>query len=103
MKYVLYKIKDNKLDQWTDWCNLLKTEHRVEALKTLSDENVLFEGFTTFKIGESFYAFGFYFENTGGERPVNKENVLNKKHSAIKKECLEFVSKGESDYFVSLG
>lgn len=100
MKYSLYKIKEGKKDQWADWCKELNTTYRSEALKTLEEENILFESFFIFQIGSEFYTIGCGAEKEGGGKKVDKENELNKRHFANKRECLEFVSKGESDYFI---
>lgn len=100
MKSVLFKIKDNKLGQWKKWCEELNTIHREEALKTLAEENFLFEGFVMFQIGSEFYTLGVALEKRGGGKTADENNLLNKKHYLMKSECLEKISKGEASYFL---
>ena len=100
MKYAIYKIKPNKLNLWKDWCKELNTTHRRDALKTLETENLLFEGFIIFEIKGDTYTIGYSAEKEGGEQPSDSTNELNKKHREIKKECLEPLSRGESEYFL---
>lgn len=94
MKYVLYKIKEGKLDQWNDWYLKLTTIHKEEALKTLEEENITLEAFITFEIDNNFYTLGFNITKKGGAKSSNKENPLNIEHNKNKKECLEFLSRG---------
>ena len=102
MKYTLFKVKEGKLNVWKDWCKLLSTEFKDEALKTLKEENLLTEGCLVFLIGKEFYVAGYTLENNGGVKPTNLNNDLNRKHLEKRKECLEFVSRGESEYFLNL-
>lgn len=102
MKYTLFKIKEGKLNVWKDWCKLLSTEFKDEALKTLKEENLLLEGCLVFPVDKEFYVVGYTLENNGGVKPTNLTNDLNRKHLEKRKECLELVSRGESEYFLAL-
>ncbi|MEK7552246.1 MAG: DUF6176 family protein [Patescibacteria group bacterium] len=102
MKYSLFKVKEGKLQVWKDWCKLLSTEFKDEALKTIKEENLLLEGCLVFPVGKDFYVVGYTLENAGGVKPTNLDNNLNKKHLEKRKECLEFVCRGESEYFLNL-
>jgi len=102
MKYVLFKVKKDKLQAWKDWCKTLSTEFKKESLETLKEENLLFEGCLVFPVGNDSYVIGYTLENNDGVKPTNLDRDLNKKHLEKRKECLEFISRGESEYFMNL-
>ncbi len=93
----LFKIKENKLNVWKDWEQVLM-KNKLEAIETLKEENMLIEGSMTFKIGEDNYAilFGYHEE----ELKPSTEKEINIIHKRIKSECLEYISKIDAGYFV---
>lgn len=102
MKYALFKIKEGKLEQWKNWCSKVRTDFYEEAHKTLIEENLFFEGFLIFEIDKQFYTLGYIQEKEGGSKPSNKNSSLNLEHLKNKKECLDFVSSGGTEYSLVL-
>ena len=95
MKINLFKIKEGKLGTWKSWCNMLATTRKNEALETLKEESLAYEGFFIFSINQEFYTLGI----TEGEGlPANMDKEINQKHKAIKKECLERMGSIENGY-----
>jgi len=86
MKINLFKIKEGKLDKWLEWGNLLITIYKEEAIETLKEEGLTYEGFAVFEIDGKNYTFSMI---EGEEKPTNMERELNIKHREVKKECLE--------------
>jgi len=89
MQFVFKKIKKDKLDIWRDWCELLRTKYSKEALETLVEEGVLFEAFICFEINNQWYSLGL---SSVPITPTNMNRELNRKHKAMRKECLEDMS-----------
>ncbi len=85
MKLNLFKIKEGKLQKWLEWGKLLMTNYKEEAIETLKEEGLTYEGFAVFEIEGSHYTLAMI---EGEEKPTNMERELNKKHRDIKKECL---------------
>lgn len=97
MEFKLHKLKKGKEGKWFAWCLLLMTKHAIEALATLKEEGLLFEGAGSFKLGKETYVIGMY---DSKEEPVsaNLNKKINVEHLEMKKECLEFVANIEIDY-----
>jgi len=83
----LYKIKQDKLSKWREWCLLLRTTHKEEALETLKEEKNTHELYLIFQIKEDFYV---AMMGVGENLPATSRE-LNQRHKAMKEECLEFV------------
>lgn len=94
----IFRIKENKIGQWKDWCTKLQTEYKEEALETMREEGIIWESFQLFKINNTFYTLGVDFSPNNSSRKEISEKNLNKIHQSKKKECLEFVSKTEILY-----
>jgi len=95
MKLYLFKIKEGKLDQWLKWGELLITTYKEEAIETLKEERITYEGFCVFEIGGEYYTLAMI---EGEAKPANMERELNRKHIEVKKECLEKISSVEKVY-----
>ena len=95
MKIFLFKIKEGKVEHWRQWCNLLATEYKKEAIETLQEENLTYESFSIFSINGQHYTIGM---TEGDAKPANMERELNQKHKTIKQECLERMSPVEMGY-----
>ncbi len=91
----LFKIKEGKVAKWRDWCRLLETTYKNEAIESLKEEGMSYEAFFIFTIGDDFYTIGI---GEGKELPANMDRELNQKHRATKRECLEKVGELERDY-----
>ena len=95
MKMYLFKIKEGKLEKWREWCHLLMTQYKDEAIETLKEEDVTYEAFSIFPIQGQYYAVAMV---EGEMKPTNMERELNQRHKAIKKECLERIDLIEGGY-----
>ncbi len=95
MKLYLFKVKEGKLETWKEWCNLLMTKYKNEAVETLKEEGVVYEAFSIFSINEEYYTIAMI---EGEAKPTNMERELNQKHRATKKECLERIDSLEIGY-----
>ncbi len=95
MKINLFKIKEGKLEKWREWGKLLTTTHKEEAIDTLKEEGLSYEGFCVFEIEGKHYTIAII---EGEEKPTNMERELNQKHREIKKECLEKIGPIETVY-----
>ena len=100
MKINLFKIKESKLAQWKEWCGLLHTEYRTEAIETLKEENVLYEAFGIFELKGEWFTLGFG-EDNGEPLSANPNRKLNQQHILNKKECLEYIGPIELLYELS--
>jgi hypothetical protein len=89
-KNVLFKIKEGKLDQWKQWCDLLMTVKKEEALYSLALEKVYRETCLYFNINNTTYIIGSvsFLQDT---KPADMTLSVNVEHGRQKKECLEFV------------
>jgi len=95
MKLNLFKIKEGKLEQWLEWGRLLTTTYKEEAIETLREEGLTYEGFCIFKIDNNHYTLAML---EGEARPADMAIELNRKHKEMKKECLEKISSVEKVY-----
>lgn len=95
MKLNLFKIKEGKLEKWIEWGNLLITQYKEEAVETLKEEGVTYEGFCVFEINGEHYTLAMV---EGEAKPANMERELNRKHKETKKDCLEYVGAVEKVY-----
>lgn len=95
MKLHLFRIKEGKLEKWKEWGNLLMTKYKEEAIETLQEEGLIYEGFCIFEVDGQYYTLGMV---EGEEKPTNMERELNIKHRAMKKECLEKMGSVEEVY-----
>lgn len=95
MKLLLFKLKKGKEGKWLAWCLLLMTDHKEEAIKTLEEENVLFEGGALLELDGKKYVVGM---TNGDAKPTNMNRELNKKHKEVVKDCLEYIKDLEINY-----
>jgi hypothetical protein len=95
-KLVVFKVREGKLNLWRSWSAELMGGLREEALDTLKEENAVAEFGALAEIGGAHYVIG-YME---GEDmvPANMDREINRKHKAMREECLEYVSNGEFLY-----
>lgn len=93
-RYVLLKVKEGKLDQWKQWCTLLMTSRKQEALDSFKYENVASEECHLFEVEGKHYLLGVA-EFDGEHKEANMDLPINQEHKAMKKECLENVLEGE--------
>jgi hypothetical protein len=98
-KVVLLKVKEGKLETWKSWCNELETLRREEAMETLKEEKVIEETCLLVDFHGAPYVVAFM---EGEMLPADMACEINQKHDAMKKECLEYVSEGESLYNLRL-
>lgn len=77
-------MREGKEVAWMDWCRLLSTKYKDEALVTLKEEGLLQEAFMMFTIDDTYYTIGF---SEGNHLPATEREV-NRKHQQMKKECL---------------
>ena len=94
---ILFKVKKDKINRWRSW-SLELMERKEEATETIIEEREIFEGSFDFQVGEDLFVimFGYSEEET---LPAT-EKEINITHKKFKKECLEFVSKTNSNYFL---
>ncbi|HWA32127.1 MAG TPA: DUF6176 family protein [Candidatus Paceibacterota bacterium] len=85
-----FKIKDNKVETWREWCSLLAGKYGREAAETLSEEGLIREFFVIFNRGPEYFTIGFV-EHEGKILPTNMDKKINIKHKEKKKECLEYI------------
>lgn len=99
MKFVLYKVNNDKVEEWENWCSTLHTIRRKEAIDTLEEEDVLLESFFNFQINNEWYALGcsLTYENQD-PKPSNKSKEINILHAKVKNDCLKLIDKGTSGY-----
>ena len=93
-RYVLLKVKEGKLDQWKQWCNLLMTSRKQEAIDSFKYEGVSSEECHLFKVCNDYYLLGVA-EFDGEHKEANMDLEINKEHKKQKKECLEALIEGE--------
>jgi hypothetical protein len=100
MRYSLFKVREGRIDQWNAWCDKLNTDLRDAATATIVQEKLVAEAFIVFRLGEEWFTVGMTISE--GETSVSADpNLpLNIEHKRNKTECLEFVSSGESAYFL---
>lgn len=91
----IYKIKENKNNQWSDWCTLLMSQ-KTEAEETLKEEKVFSEFCGRFVVEKNIFIILASINDGSTLSPTDKE--INLKHMEEKKECLEFVCRGEEMY-----
>jgi len=96
-KIVLFKVKEGCVDKLKAWGKEISGPLREEAQITLREEKVTQEGLSIFQIGMEWYAIGFM---EGEGLPSNKDREINKRHEAIKNECLEYVGPIEELYHI---
>jgi len=94
-KTVLLKVKEGKIDTWKNWCAEIEGVRRAEACETLRKEGVTEEMCTLFFIDQQAYVLAFA---EGEMSPANMSREINQKHQEFKKECLEYLSDGETLY-----
>lgn len=95
MKLHLFKIKEGKLETWKKWGKLLVKKYKKEAIETLKEENIQYEGFCIFEMNGDYYTLAMI---EGEAKSANMERKLNQKHRAMKKECLERIGSVEKIY-----
>lgn len=98
---VLYRIKNDKLHVWREWCSELQTNLAKGASKTIAEEGESFEFFIIFKVGEAYFTLGGAIISDDTKlHPADETNPLNQRHQQMKKECLEFVDEAEYGYLL---
>ena len=96
-KVVVMRVREGKLATWKAWCAELVGQLREEAIATLAEEKVLEEMCFLFTLNSESYVIGFA-DSEGETLPANMAREINQKHKAMKQECLEYVSDGETLY-----
>jgi hypothetical protein len=97
----IFRIKDGKLNQWTEWCQQINEALRDRAEATLKDEGILYEFFITFEINGSHYTLGAEITPNGTDpKTADSTNPINEEHRRMKKDCLELVAKGDFAYLI---
>ncbi|MGH2613417.1 MAG: DUF6176 family protein [Rhabdochlamydiaceae bacterium] len=95
MKINLFKIEKGKLEKWLEWGHCLMTEHQEEAVETLKEEGLIYEGFCVSEVAGNYYTLAMI---EGYERPTNMERELNQKHREVKRDCLDKLGPVEKAY-----
>lgn len=85
----IFRVKQDRLDQWRAWCNELETSFHEDALDSLKQEQIFQEAAFLFEIKGEFYVLGFM---DGECLPADMTKEVNIKHKQAKEECLERVS-----------
>lgn len=99
----LYRIRDDKVNIWNDWCRQLMTIHRTKATSIIADEGLLAEFFIQFKINETHYVIGVMLTSTLTKlASVDPSDALNIQHKNILKECLIKASPAEYAYLIKV-
>lgn len=80
----LFRIKADKLQKFLDWGEVL--QNSKEAIETLKEENIKFEGFYYFHLNNEYYTIGV--SDNPNPKPAKKRDI-NQKHTEILKDCLE--------------
>ena len=94
---ILFKVKEGKINKWKSWSKELM-ERKEEATETLVEEREIFEGSFDFQVGEDFFVVMFGYSEEEILPATEKE--INMTHKKVKKECLEFISKTNNNYFL---
>jgi hypothetical protein len=94
---VLFKVKENKINKWREWSKELM-DRKNEALETIIEEKEIFEGSIDFQIGEDFFVIMYGYAEDDILPATEKE--INLTHKKVKRECLEFISKPNNNYFL---
>lgn len=95
---VLFKVKKDKINIWREWSEQLEIHRRSEALETIIEEREIFEGSFDFKISDEDFVLMFGYNEE--ELLPATEKEINTNHKRIKRECLEFISKVNNNYFL---
>jgi hypothetical protein len=90
MNIKLYKVRQDKLETWKQWCFKLSYLYNVEVLEILKEEKVTFEACGLMMLNNEYYVLGIIDKLT--EQSINFDRDLILKHRKIRKECLEFVT-----------
>lgn len=94
-KAILLKVKDGQWEAWKNWCTELNTTLRKEAILTLEEERVFQELTIGFEVDGDYFVIGFM---DGECLPANMERDINKRHNAMKHQCLERVGNADVLY-----
>lgn len=89
-KYTLWKIKPSKRAAWEEWCKLVMTIHKKEAIETIIEEDLMRE--SCFIIGDEYVLYVHDTVKGKEKKPANMSRELNKKHFEVLHDCLERVS-----------
>ena len=95
MKIKLHKLKKGKESKWFAWCLLLMTDLKKDALESIKEEKLSFEGAGSFELNGETYVLGIM---EGEGFPANMKKEINKKHIEMRKECLDDSIKVEMNY-----
>lgn len=96
IKINVFKIKKGKIKTWQNWCKLLSSRYKKQALATLKQEGLTHEGFSSFNFKGETYVIAM---SIGRHLSVDMKNKLNQKHKKIKKECLKHIKTANIDYY----
>lgn len=98
-KAVLFRVKNERVDEWRSWCLEIENELKKEASETLVEENILQEISIIFKIDNEYYGLGFM-EVNGEILSANMNKEINIKHKEMKKRCIEYITDAEVLYSI---
>lgn len=84
----VFKLKKDKVDTWKDWSAFLNN-HKEEALTTLREENILYEGSLLFQMQNDWYVCLFAYTENGLIKSANLDTELNVTHKEKMRECFE--------------
>jgi hypothetical protein len=95
----IFKLKKDKIDEWKNWSQYLLS-HKDIVEKTLTEENVSFEGSFLFTHSDNTFVCLYTKTNENGvKKDANLEGDINTKHREKMKECFEEkISKIENLY-----
>jgi hypothetical protein len=95
----IFKLKNEKIDEWKKWSRYLLLNKEIVE-KTLEEENISFEGSFLFNYGDAtFVCLYSKTKESAEKKEANLENELNVQHREKMKECFEErVSKIENLY-----
>lgn len=88
-KQFYFKIKSGKVNLWKSWGDfLMDPEIKEKVLDTLKQENIKQESSFVFEHETGWYAVGEE-EYNGEKLQADENNLFNKMHFAVMKECFE--------------
>lgn len=98
MKHVVFKIQPGKENTWRAWGDYLR-QHEAEVIKTLEQENCVFERSVMFECnGETFMVGSVQFE--GEPKKADMDVALNIDHKKVKSDCLQAIARFEGCFDV---
>lgn len=101
-KLVVRRVKPDKLQDISDWCDVLSKERSEEVIDSLRAENVSREFAYTVPLGDGHLFIGFMEsdkENDKGILDASSDLKINKDHNQKLYDCLEFGEIGKELYY----